>query len=279
MTENQEQIEAGGIIRVVKDSRYFVASNEPFNDKIISWETRGLLGYLFSKPDKWQIKMKDLLRQGPAGEHKLRRMLAEARERGYITLVRITKKDGTFDWVTAVYESPKLNPHLGEKGFIKIDSSMRFSPTGQTTSRRLSTSGSSTRGKPPSILNTEGENTDEKIEITPKDKILSMSAKEAGKTPQIKAFEDVTGFFPGLYQWVVIIQTLETTGIDKKKLAACWNEWANGRGYNPKSLNWLIDWYINGIPTRSNGSNGNGLYKQNKGVSGEEAAKILRGES
>jgi len=39
------------IIRVKKDKGYFVASNKPFNNKNLSWEARGILGYLLSKPD------------------------------------------------------------------------------------------------------------------------------------------------------------------------------------------------------------------------------------
>jgi hypothetical protein len=274
MTQEQAEYtagEVGGIVRVVKDKKYFTASNESFNDKRLSWETRGLLGYLFSKPDKWQIKMKDLLKQGPAGEHKLRRMLREAREYGYLTIFRITKKGGTFDWITAVYESPELNPHLGEKDFIKLDTSSRFSPTGRTSSR-LSTSGSSTRGKPRSILNTEEEITDGEIETTPAEKILLMSVKEARNTKEIKDFENVTGLFPGQYQWVKIIQTIQAHMIPKEKMAECFDEWANSRGYNPRSLNWLTDWCIDGIPPRQNGNG-------RKPATNEEAARILGGEA
>jgi hypothetical protein len=128
-------------IRVKKDSRYFTASNEPFNDKNLSWETRGLMGYLLSKPNNWQIRMDALEKAGPAGNYKLRRMLAEARKYGYMNRIRITLPGNKFDWITEVYESPSLNPN-------------------PSASYRKSTSGSSTSGKPTDIVNTEGEITE-----------------------------------------------------------------------------------------------------------------------
>lgn len=142
-----DQGNQGGIVRVVKDAKYFSASNEVFNDKRISWETRGLMGYLLSKPNDWTMRMTDLLKQGPAKEFKLRRMLAEARLYGYMSRIRVAQEDGTFDWITNVYESPNLNP-APSKGFIKV------------TSSRFSTSGSSTSGKPRDVLNTDSQNTE-----------------------------------------------------------------------------------------------------------------------
>lgn len=129
------------IIRVRKDAKYFTASNEPFIDKRLSWETRGLIGYLLTKPDKWEVRIPDLTNQGPAKLHKIRRMLAEARLYGYMNRIRITKDDGTFDWITEVFESPSQNPN-------------------PSSSVRKSTSGQSTTGKPADIGITEESNTD-----------------------------------------------------------------------------------------------------------------------
>ena len=98
-------------IRVRKDANYFSASNEPFNDIRLSWEARGLMGYLLSKQDGWQVRMDDLEKQGPAGREKLRRMLAELRANGYMNRIRVSLPNRQFDWITEVYESAALNPH------------------------------------------------------------------------------------------------------------------------------------------------------------------------
>ena len=127
------------IIRVKKDKNYFAASNKPFNDKQLSWEARGVMGYLLSKPDEWRVRFYDLVQQGPAGEHKIRRILKELEELGYMERERIKTSDGKFDWITTVYETSAISrlPIYG----LSTDGS----PTG----------GVSTDGKPRDITSTE----------------------------------------------------------------------------------------------------------------------------
>jgi DnaD/phage-associated family protein len=134
-----------GIIRVKKDERYFVASNEPFQNAKLSWDARGVIGYLMTKPDNWTCRNEDLIRQGPAGKHRINRIIAELKEAGYIRRSRFHKDDGTFEWATEVYESPRLNPDF------TID---RLSIDGS------SINGSSINGKPGHIVSTDRLNTD-----------------------------------------------------------------------------------------------------------------------
>lgn len=117
-----------GIIRVKKGrgaARYFVAANEPFTNRAVSWEARGLLAYLLSRPDGWTIQNADLLRQGPAGRDKLSRMLRELKEAGYLVRTRYQNEDGTFSWESFVFESPDLSAEyireMSEEPGQKID--------------------------------------------------------------------------------------------------------------------------------------------------------------
>ncbi len=95
------------IVRVPKVERYFVVQNAVFSDERLSWEARGLMGYLLSKPDHWQVRLHDLMKRGPAGQHKIRRILKELRATGYIQTSRIKRRDGTFDWLTTIHEDPQ----------------------------------------------------------------------------------------------------------------------------------------------------------------------------
>ncbi len=104
------------IIRVRKNKNYFTASNEPFVDKRLSWEARGLMGYLLTKPDHWEVRSEALEKEGPAGSRKLKRMLAELRKGKYMNRIRLKRPDGTFDWITEVYESPSQNPRKSSSG-------------------------------------------------------------------------------------------------------------------------------------------------------------------
>lgn len=108
-------------IRVKKDANYFAASNEPFNDDRLSWEARGLMGYLLSKPNDWKVNQKDIMNKGQAGERKVKRMLAELRKAGYMNRIRVTLEHNKFDWITEVYESPSQNPRPSSK-FTKTKS-------------------------------------------------------------------------------------------------------------------------------------------------------------
>ena len=137
------------IVRVNKDAHYFTASNEPFNDKRLRWETRGLMGYLLSKPNNWTIRMEDLMNQGPGGRDKVRKMLKDAQVHGYLNRVRVTRKDHTFYWVTEIYESPSLNPNPQASG--------GFSATGQ----QKPVAGFPVTGKPTDIISTDLINTEE----------------------------------------------------------------------------------------------------------------------
>lgn len=94
------------IQRIPKVRGFLVVDNGVFNDVSLTWEARGLMGYLLSKPDHWQVRLHDLLNRGPAGEHKVRRMLHELKAAGYIRTRRLKRVDGTFDWLTEIYESP-----------------------------------------------------------------------------------------------------------------------------------------------------------------------------
>ena len=94
------------IVRLPKIAKYFAVTNAVFADERLSWEARGLMGYLLSKPDDWQVRLHDLKRRGPAAEHKLRRMLRELERFGYLRRKRLRHADGTFSWTTTIYESP-----------------------------------------------------------------------------------------------------------------------------------------------------------------------------
>ncbi len=122
---------SGGIIRVNKrgSKGYFMASNAPFNDEALTWEARGLMGYLLSKPDGWETRNSDLISKGPAGEHKLSRMLKELKDGGYMHRYRRNAGGGLFDWITEIYERPELNPHwspYGENGRMDEDDAQPY---------------------------------------------------------------------------------------------------------------------------------------------------------
>ena len=98
--------------RVKKDKGYFVANNLPFNDRRLSWEASGVMGYLLSKPDGWKCRNNDLINQRNAGNDKVNRILKELKYCGYFYRHRVHDEEGKFEWVTNVYENPSDNPDV-----------------------------------------------------------------------------------------------------------------------------------------------------------------------
>jgi hypothetical protein len=117
MTENRDEHQQEPltvyIFRLEKTEHYARIANSVFEDDRLSWEARGLMGYLLSRPDDWQVRLYDLIARGPAGVHKIRRMLRELEEVGYLYRKRLRRKDGTFGWIVFVLEHPSLARSLG----------------------------------------------------------------------------------------------------------------------------------------------------------------------
>ena len=96
--------ESSGIIRVRKDRNYVSMHRGVFNDARLTWSARGLMGYLLTKSDNWEMRVYDLVNQGAAGKDAIYSMLRNLSECGYVRRVRRREKGGRFTWITEVYE-------------------------------------------------------------------------------------------------------------------------------------------------------------------------------
>ena len=74
-----------GIVRVQKNSNYSVISNVHLQDESLSWKAKGILSYLLSKPDDWQIYIAHLKNQSTDGKDATASGIRELIEAGYIT--------------------------------------------------------------------------------------------------------------------------------------------------------------------------------------------------
>ena len=97
----QREFEAGG---------FHVANDAPFQNESLSWEAKGVLGYLFSKPEDWTPRIYDLVQSGPCEKHKIKTVFAELEDAGYMSREKYRTDDGTFDWKVTVYDHPRHNP-------------------------------------------------------------------------------------------------------------------------------------------------------------------------
>ena len=97
------------VIRAPRDSThaYFAISRALAQDSRLTFEARGVLAYLLSKPGDWEIKVTDLQREGNTGRDRTYRILRELRDAGYLHRDCERKDDGTFVWGPyRLYEVP-----------------------------------------------------------------------------------------------------------------------------------------------------------------------------
>jgi hypothetical protein len=66
------------------DNPYCPIARATLQDKKLSWAARGVLGYLLSKPDDWEVAVPDLLKNGDLGRDGIRAVLKELSAAGYL---------------------------------------------------------------------------------------------------------------------------------------------------------------------------------------------------
>lgn len=182
-------------------------------DERLSWEARGVLAYILSKPDNWEVRTTDLLGKAPNCKiDKLQRILKELESAGYLVRERVHTADGRFGWVSQVYENPldaaevqakvgkrrrRTNaqplpenpvmvtaPPLPEKPvMVKPQQEAKTPITGKTSNGTIT--GFTTRGKPPHIVNTDSSSPNGEESIA--QSALDMGALETKQEPKASA--------------------------------------------------------------------------------------------
>lgn len=188
------------IIRIQHDQKYFAVSNALFNDSQLSFEARGVMGYLLSKPNGWKARVSDLIAQSPAGRHVVQRILKELEKFGYLHREKVRKENGQFTWVSTVYESPRpVTQIAGEEdsdgGEWEDDHDPIFSHGDEnSTITQFSVDGSSVDGKPVHIVSTELVNTD----LSSSEGLETDNPPSPNKKPEMKPITEPYGIFQRL---------------------------------------------------------------------------------
>jgi hypothetical protein len=131
------------IFRISKQEKYTIISNDVINNPELSPASLGVLVYLLSKPDDWQVRDEELQARFNIGREKLKRVVRELKAAGYLARRQFRGNDGKFFTETLVYEVPSRG--------VKPDSGNRGVKTG---------SGSPDSGKPVDILKPESQITE-----------------------------------------------------------------------------------------------------------------------
>ena len=95
------------IKRVIKEAKYAQIDNDLINNRELSFKALGIMTYILSKPDDWQIYISDLCRDKD-GEKSVRAGLNELRDKKYMQRYRVYDMDTgkVHHWETLVSETP-----------------------------------------------------------------------------------------------------------------------------------------------------------------------------
>lgn len=104
--------------RAIKESGNFVTVHKNFiHDKKLTFKAKGILLYLLSRPDDWQIYETEILNHTMDGKDSLKSGIKELEEVGYITRTRKRNNKGHLNgYEYLVYEHPiqSGNSYLGK---------------------------------------------------------------------------------------------------------------------------------------------------------------------
>lgn len=83
---------------------YTIVPNDVIEDEALTWEARGLLVYLLSKPDHWHVNREHLASVGPNGVRSVRTILTELEKARYLLRRRTRGDGGRIVWECLVYD-------------------------------------------------------------------------------------------------------------------------------------------------------------------------------
>lgn len=105
------------IYRINKQSKFTQIDNRMIEDDQISAKAKGILVYLLSKPDGWQVYETDIIKSMKDGRDGIRSGLRELVDSGYINRKQKQGEDGKFNgYDYEVYEYKLENPNYNRDG-------------------------------------------------------------------------------------------------------------------------------------------------------------------
>jgi hypothetical protein len=120
------------VLRIKPRKRGWVPiSRELIDDSRLQFDTRAIVNWLLAKSDGWQIRLGALpyllqQRAGPGeriGRDRVRRMLRELENAGYLTRARSKKLDGRWAWRVELSDTPVPSCRISTMGGSAVDGS------------------------------------------------------------------------------------------------------------------------------------------------------------
>jgi hypothetical protein len=90
-----------------RDNPFVMIDRAVFEDPTISFKAKGLMGYLLSRPDNWEVHLGDLVKRSTDGASAVQTAIVELEAAGYMTRKRVRGDHGQFfSYLVLVHEVP-----------------------------------------------------------------------------------------------------------------------------------------------------------------------------
>ena len=142
------------IYRVVKNKEnpYVMIDRRPVDNSALSFKAKGILTYLLSRPDGWEVSVADLIKHGKEGEGAVRSGLKELKLAGHMKYTKSRKQGRITGWLIEVFEVQQP-----DRGFQDVENP-DVENRGQVLSTLSSTERSNNGDKSPDTSNLSIEN-------------------------------------------------------------------------------------------------------------------------
>ena len=225
MSEQRKEYKIDGrpstIYRVVKnkDNPYVMIDRRPVDNPSLSFKAKGILTYLLSRPDGWEVSVADLIKHGTEGEAAVRSGLKELKEAGHMRYTQSRNQGRITGWLIEVFEVP-IPP---DRDFQQVEN-----------------------------LNEENRTQVLKeLNKKPKKTLIKAATPKQTTPEEVKLFREVKGRYPSKDVYEVVVQKIQQ--VNKRLLRAAtkddlkpfWLFWRS-KGYNPENITWL-DWAVSGV--------------------------------
>ena len=97
------------VIRVIKNKNYTTISNQLFKNKTISLKAKGLMAYLLSLPNDWNLSINGIVACSKEGRRSIGNTIKELISAGYIERKQVRDKGKFIGYDYFVFEQPKCS--------------------------------------------------------------------------------------------------------------------------------------------------------------------------
>ncbi|MBA7523124.1 hypothetical protein ES705_15247 [subsurface metagenome] len=92
-----------------KKNPYFMVHNSTISDNRLSNKAKGLLCYIFSKPDNWYVSYNDLIKSSTDGIKSIRSTIKELISAGYLKRTQFRNDNGQYGYYDlTIFEKPQI---------------------------------------------------------------------------------------------------------------------------------------------------------------------------